>query len=413
MAKQLSLKQQIYQQIANKQVQEVLNKQREQETASLMADFNSWQQQRQDPAQLMADFDAWKQQNTPQVQPQEVRQTIPSIADVQPVVHEQTEMEKHIAEVTKAAKEKRLRERAQKLQQLEQIEASQPYTKKERETLAKVEDISKKLTNIIPETEALNTVTKTWKKGQRPEATDTSSQVAARVTNEKKPEIDTTNVPVNVDRWLSPDTKLTEAEKKKAKEYASAELQKVKYGPNKQPLLNTPEERQHYADMVNLINKTNGFTNFMSGAIEVPYNLADILEPDDQVDPSLFASSHIIAKRQERTAGKHVFYPSIWHENKSGNISVLDYSCALRTGASYNYLLVNGVRRPSSRELLRLQGFPEKYKIAVSHQDIRRQTGNSVAVPMIRMVAQKLNEIIKENDSVLIIPICQNCFSKN
>lgn len=126
-----------------------------------------------------------------------------------------------------------------------------------------------------------------------------------------------------------------------------------------------------------------------------PYNLADILEPDDQVDPSLFASSHIIAKRQEKTAGKHIFYPSIWHENKSGNISVLDYSCALRTGASYNYLLVNGVRRPSSRELLRLQGFPEKFRIAVSHQDIRRQTGNSVAVPMIRMVAQKLNEIIK------------------
>lgn len=276
MAKQLSLKQQIYQQIANKQVQEVLNKQREQETASLMADFNSWQQQRQDPAQLMADFDAWKQQNAAP-QPQEVRQTIPSIADIQPVVHEQTEMEKHIAEVTKAAKEKRLRERAQKLQQLEQIEASQPHSKKERETLADIEDISKKLTNVVPETEALNTVTKTWKRGQRPEATDTSSQVAARVTNEKKPKIDTTNVPVNVDRWLSPDTKLTEAEKKKAKEYASAELQKVQYGPNKMPLFENEEQRQHYADMVNLINKTNGFTNFMSGAIEVPYNLADMV----------------------------------------------------------------------------------------------------------------------------------------
>ena len=129
-----------------------------------------------------------------------------------------------------------------------------------------------------------------------------------------------------------------------------------------------------------------------------PYNLADILEDDKDVDPTLFASDHIIAKRQEKTAGKRIFYPSIWHENKAGNISVLDYSCALRTGASYNYLLVNGVRRPSSRELLRLQGFPEKYKIAVSHQDIRRQTGNSVAVPMIRMVANKINEIIKDKE---------------
>ncbi len=129
-----------------------------------------------------------------------------------------------------------------------------------------------------------------------------------------------------------------------------------------------------------------------------PYNLASILEPDEDVDPTLFASDHIIAKRREKTAGKKVFYPSIWHENKAGNISVLDYSCALRTGASYNYLLVNGVRRPTSRELLRLQGFPEKYKIAVSHQDIRRQTGNSVAVPMIRMVAQKINQIIRNHE---------------
>lgn len=126
------------------------------------------------------------------------------------------------------------------------------------------------------------------------------------------------------------------------------------------------------------------------------YSLADILEPDDKVDPSLFASDQIVAKRQEKTAGKNLFYPSIWHENKAGDISVHDYSCALRTGASYNYLLVNGVRRPTSRELLRLQGFPEKYRIAVSHQDIRRQTGNSVAVPMIRMVAQKINEIIEK-----------------
>lgn len=125
-----------------------------------------------------------------------------------------------------------------------------------------------------------------------------------------------------------------------------------------------------------------------------PYKLADILEPDEDVDATFFASEHIINKRKEKTAEKNVFYPSIWHENKAGNISVLDYSCALRTGASYNYLLVNGVRRPTSRELLRLQGFPEKFKIAVSHQDIRRQTGNSVAVPMIRMVAQKINEII-------------------
>lgn len=129
-----------------------------------------------------------------------------------------------------------------------------------------------------------------------------------------------------------------------------------------------------------------------------PYDLASVLEDDESVDASLFASDMILRKRQERTAGKHIFYPSIWHENKAGNISVLGYACALRTGASYNYLLVNGRRRPSSRELLRLQGFPDSYRIAVSHSEIRRQTGNSVAVPMIREIARRMDEVMNSVD---------------
>ena len=120
------------------------------------------------------------------------------------------------------------------------------------------------------------------------------------------------------------------------------------------------------------------------------YDLQDVLEPEDKVDPSLFASDQIRQSRTEAVRGKKVFYPSVWHENKGGNVSVLDYACALRTGASYNYLLVNGVRRPSSRELLRFQGFPESYKIVVTHAQIRRQTGNSVAVPVIRAVAGRM-----------------------
>ena len=128
----------------------------------------------------------------------------------------------------------------------------------------------------------------------------------------------------------------------------------------------------------------------------VPYNLKDILESDKKVDKSLFASDMIREKRLKSVEGKKVFTPSIWHENKGKNISVLPYSCALRTGASYNYLLVNGVRRPSSRELLRLQGFPDTFKIVVSHSEIRRQTGNSVCVPMIRAIATRMMEVLNE-----------------
>lgn len=127
---------------------------------------------------------------------------------------------------------------------------------------------------------------------------------------------------------------------------------------------------------------------------KIPYNLDSILEPEENIEASLIASDDIQAKRQSKVKGKDIFFPSVWHENKSGNISVLPYACALRTGASYNYLLVNGYRRPSSRELLRLQGFPDNYNIVVSHTEIRKQTGNSVAVPMIRAVANKIVKLI-------------------
>ena len=128
-------------------------------------------------------------------------------------------------------------------------------------------------------------------------------------------------------------------------------------------------------------------------------NLASILESDDKVSSKRFASEHILKNRQEKLKVEP-FYPSMWHENKGGNISLLPYSVALRAGASYNYLLVNGIRRPSSRELLRLQGFPETYKIEVSHAKIRKQVGNSVPVPMIRAVAQKMLIALKKNEII-------------
>lgn len=125
------------------------------------------------------------------------------------------------------------------------------------------------------------------------------------------------------------------------------------------------------------------------------YDLSSILEDDGKVPASCYASKRIREKRQQAVEGKNVFYPSVWHENKSGNISILPYSCALRTGASHNYLLVNGIRRFTSRELLRLQGFPDTYKIVVPDSEIKKQTGNSVAVPMIRMVAQKIGALLE------------------
>ncbi|MCC7118391.1 MAG: DNA (cytosine-5-)-methyltransferase [Anaerolineales bacterium] len=112
--------------------------------------------------------------------------------------------------------------------------------------------------------------------------------------------------------------------------------------------------------------------------------LSKILEA--QVDEKYFASAHIRAKRLARHTP--AFSPAIWHENKAGHISSYPYSCALRAGASYNYLLVDGKRRLTPREMLRLQGFPDSFKMVVSETQTRRQAGNAVPVNLIRAVLE-------------------------
>jgi DNA (cytosine-5)-methyltransferase 1 len=121
-------------------------------------------------------------------------------------------------------------------------------------------------------------------------------------------------------------------------------------------------------------------------------SLDGIFENDADVDASLWATERIRKKRLERIKeqGTEPFYPSMWHENKGGHIGVHPFSCALRRNASHNYLLVNGLRRPSPRECLRLLGFPDSYKIVVPGRAIRAQAGNSVAVPVIRAIAGEM-----------------------
>jgi DNA (cytosine-5)-methyltransferase 1 len=136
--------------------------------------------------------------------------------------------------------------------------------------------------------------------------------------------------------------------------------------------------------------------SFPEPALHRP-SLQSILEPDEKVDSKLWASDMIQKKRLQRlkSQGKEPFYPSIWHENKGGHIGIFPYSCALRANASYNYMLVNGNRRPTGREMLRIQGYPDSFKIVGNHAAIRKQAGNSVAVPVIEAIASQMIASLK------------------
>ena len=121
--------------------------------------------------------------------------------------------------------------------------------------------------------------------------------------------------------------------------------------------------------------------------------LADILE--DNVDKKYYVRDAIRESRIERLKDKNYPKPYISHENMAGSITPHPYSSALRAGASANYILINDERRPTERELLRIQGFPDDFKIVVPYGKIKKQTGNSVAVPVIKAVAREMIAALK------------------
>jgi DNA (cytosine-5)-methyltransferase 1 len=125
--------------------------------------------------------------------------------------------------------------------------------------------------------------------------------------------------------------------------------------------------------------------------------IEDIIEKGE-IDQSNFVREEIRDRRQAKMLEKHKSEPKrpyITHENVAGSITPYDYSCALRAGASANYLLINNERRPTARELLRIQGFPDWYKVVVPYSGIRKQTGNAVAVPVIQAVASEVLKSLK------------------
>ena len=121
--------------------------------------------------------------------------------------------------------------------------------------------------------------------------------------------------------------------------------------------------------------------------------LSEILEKSP--DQRHYVSERIREKRHRRHTAK--VKPAIWHENKGGNICSYPYSCALRANASYNYLLVDGDRRLTPREQLRLQGFPDNFVILSGDSQIRKQVGNAVPVPMMKALIREVLSAASKN----------------
>ncbi|ANB60219.1 DNA (cytosine-5-)-methyltransferase [Anoxybacteroides amylolyticum] len=57
-------------------------------------------------------------------------------------------------------------------------------------------------------------------------------------------------------------------------------------------------------------------------------------------------------------------------------------------------------RRLTPRECARLQGFPETFKIVVSNTAAYKQFGNSVAVPVVQLIAEKMIQAIEKDEII-------------
>ena len=124
--------------------------------------------------------------------------------------------------------------------------------------------------------------------------------------------------------------------------------------------------------------------------------LSEILETD--VDSRYYVRDSIRESRLERLKDKKYPKPYISHENMAGSVTPHPYSSALRAGASANYILINDERRPTEREMLRLQGFPDWFEIVVPYGKVKKQCGNAVAVPVIKAVANEMVKALKKHE---------------
>lgn len=126
--------------------------------------------------------------------------------------------------------------------------------------------------------------------------------------------------------------------------------------------------------------------------------LSDVLESN--VADKYYVRDAIRESRLARLKDLNYPKPYISHENMAGSITPHPYSSCLRAGASANYILINDERRPTEREMLRFQGFPEDFKVVVSYGKIKHQCGNSVAVPVIAAVAKQMIKALKEYNKI-------------
>lgn len=133
----------------------------------------------------------------------------------------------------------------------------------------------------------------------------------------------------------------------------------------------------------------------------IPTRLGDILEA--QVDDKYTISDtlwqgHQRRKQDNKAAGKGFGYSLFTADSPYANTISARY---YKDGSEI--LIAQNGRNPrkiTPREAARLQGFPDNFRIVVSDTQAYRQFGNSVAVPVIHAIAQKIIAVLDSSQEI-------------
>ena len=111
--------------------------------------------------------------------------------------------------------------------------------------------------------------------------------------------------------------------------------------------------------------------------------LEDLLQ-EEPLPMRYFASPRVQAMTEARKGPKSSDPRNrIWITDKAGLVSHRPYALTIRSKPSYNHMLVDGKRRLTELEMMRLQGFPDEFRIqAKRYGAVRYLLGNSIPVPI-------------------------------
>lgn len=177
---------------------------------------------------------------------------------------------------------------------------------------------------------------------------------------------------------------------------------------------NIPQNRERIY-IVGFLNK-NAFDNFdFPESIELTNGLDTVIDFNSKVEEKYYYRKGIqnfYDKLEEEVKSKDSVYQ--WRrqyvrENKSGVVPTL--TANMGTGGHNVPIILSdyGIRKLTPRETFNVQGFPKDFKLPnIANGQLYKQAGNSVVVPVIKRIAEKIayaldqsnNEELIQNDTL-------------